>query len=245
MFRSDEGCVFNYLQLVPKNLQALGTFQRLATLQLMKETSGTAGGEECGPAMISDETLMLEFQRGSRQAFEELFSRYRGPLYGFFRRRLNGDQRAEDLTQETFLAVIRAAERYTPSAMVRTYLYGIAMNLLAAERRRRAKDSPPGRESPEPATREAPDSVLWIRQALDKLDDCEREILMLREYEQLSYAEIAELLKLPVNTVRSRLFRSRMALKDYLEPERKIGNTAAADQVARSAKLTGAEGEAI
>jgi hypothetical protein len=68
---------------------------------------------------------------------------------------------------------------------------------------------------------------------------------MLREYEQLSYAEIAELLKLPVNTVRSRLFRSRMALKDYLEPERKIGNTAAADQVARSAKLTGAEGEAI
>ncbi len=188
---------------------------------------------------------MLEFQSGSLPAFAELFSRYRGPLYGFFRRRLNGDQRAEDLTQETFMAVIRAAERYTPSAMVRTYLYGIAMNLLAAERRRRAKDSPPGRESPEPATREAPDSVLWIRQALDKLDDAEREILMLREYEQLSYAEIAELLKLPVNTVRSRLFRSRMALKDHLEPERKIGNTAAADQVARRVKLTGAEGEAI
>jgi RNA polymerase sigma-70 factor (ECF subfamily) len=195
--------------------------------------------------MISDEALMLEFQGGSRRAFEELFARYRGPLYGFFRRRLNGDQRAEDLTQETFLAVIRAAERYTPSAMVRTYLYGIALNLLAAERRKRFRDSPPGKIAPEPATDDAPDAVLWIRQALDKLDDSEREILMLREYEQLSYAEIAELLKLPVNTVRSRLFRSRMALKDYLEPERKIGNTAAADQVARSAKLTGAEGEAI
>jgi DNA-directed RNA polymerase specialized sigma24 family protein len=62
---------------------------------------------------------------------------------------------------------------------------------------------------------------------------------MLREYEQLSYAEIAELLKLPVNTVRSRLFRSRMALKGYLEPERKIGDAAA------TVRLTRVEGEAI
>ena len=49
--------------------------------------------------MISDEALMLEFKSGSREAFAELFARYRGPLYGFFRRRLNGDQRAEDLAQ--------------------------------------------------------------------------------------------------------------------------------------------------
>jgi RNA polymerase sigma-70 factor (ECF subfamily) len=186
--------------------------------------------------MISDEALMLEFQGGSHHAFEELFARYRGPLYGFFRRRLDGDQRAEDLTQETFLAVIRAAERYEPTALVRTYLYGIAMNLLAAERRRRAKDSPPGKEAPEPATREAPDSVLWIRQALEKLDDSEREILMLREYEQLSYA---------VNTVRSRLFRSRMALKGYLEPQRKSSDSAAAGELVERAKLAQAEGEAI
>lgn len=185
---------------------------------------------------ISDEALMLEFQSGSRAAFEQLFSRYRGPLYGFFRRRLNGDQRAEDLTQETFLAVIRAAERYQPTALVRTYLYGIAMNLLSAERRRIARDVPPGKESPEPATREASDAVLWIRQALDKLDDSDREILMLREYEQLSYAEIADLHNLPVNTVRSRLFRARMALKARLAPERATSEASA---------LTRAEGEAI
>ena len=60
-----------------------------------------------------------------------------------------------------------------------------------------------------------------MRQALEKLETGEREILMLREYEQLSYEEIAELLRLPVNTVRSRLFRSRMALKSFLEPRRK------------------------
>jgi RNA polymerase sigma-70 factor (ECF subfamily) len=188
---------------------------------------------------------MLEFQGGSRPAFEQLFVRYRGPLYGFFRRRLHGDERAEDLMQETFLAVIRAAERYEPTALVRTYLYGIAMNLLAAERRRCAKESPPGNVSPEPATREAPDSVLWIRQALDKLDESEREILMLREYEQLSYAEIAELLNMPVNTVRSRLFRSRMALKEYLEPTQAVNEAVAAANETERLKLMRAESEAI
>jgi DNA-directed RNA polymerase specialized sigma24 family protein len=59
-------------------------------------------------AMISDEALMLEFQGGSQAALEELFVRYRGPLYGFFRRRLQGDQRADDLIQKTFLAGIRS-----------------------------------------------------------------------------------------------------------------------------------------
>lgn len=195
--------------------------------------------------MISDEALMLEFQGGSHPAFEQLFARYRGPLYGFFRRRLNGDQRAEDLTQETFVAVIRASTRYEPRALVRTYLYSIAMNLLAAERRKQFRDSPPGKLAPEPATNDAPDAALWIRQALERLDDSEREILMLREYEQLSYAEIAELMKLPVNTVRSRLFRSRMALKGHLEPERESAEVEATNGVAESVKLTRAEGEAI
>src|ERR1700676_501356 len=93
--------------------------------------------------MISDEALMLEFQGGSHPSFELLFARYRGPLYGFFRRRLKGDQRAEDLTQETFVAVIRGSSRYEPRALVRTYLYSIAMNRLAAERRKQFRDSPP------------------------------------------------------------------------------------------------------
>jgi RNA polymerase sigma factor (sigma-70 family) len=162
--------------------------------------------------MISDEALMLQFQSGSREAFEELFARYRDPLYGFFRRRLESAERAEDLTQETFLAVIRATSRYEPRALVRTYLYGIALKLLAAERRKQTQTPP----LPEAAIDTEPDEVLWVRQALERLNPSEREILMLREYEQLSYSEIAGLLRLPVNTVRSRLFRSRLALRDHL-----------------------------
>jgi RNA polymerase sigma-70 factor, ECF subfamily len=172
--------------------------------------------------ITSDEALMMEFQRGSRNAFDELFARYREPLYGFFHRRLVSKDRAEDLTQETFLAVIRAVVRYEPRAMVKTYLYGIALKLLAAERRKLSGNEPQLEPEHEPAEDSPTEQALWVRQALEKLDAGEREILMLREYDQLNYAEIAELLRLPVNTVRSRLFRARMALKDFLEPQKKL-----------------------
>jgi RNA polymerase sigma-70 factor, ECF subfamily len=194
--------------------------------------------------MISDEDLMLEFQAGSREAFDELFARYRGPLYGFFRRRLNLEQRAEDLMQDTFLAVIRSADQYEPRALLRTYLYSIAMNLLAAERRKQLKDLPAAAIANEPETDSSQDAALWIRHAIAKLDDAEREILMLREYEQLSYGEIAELLKLPLNTVRSRLFRARMALKGHLEPDVKTNSSSVTSKTSGAAGLARAEGEA-
>src|SRR2546426_11841946 len=98
--------------------------------------------------MTSDEQLMLDFQQGSREAFIELFERYREPIYGFFRRRLNEAARAEDLAQETFLAVLRGVSRYEPRALFRTYLYGIALNLLATGRREKARD---GISAEEPA----------------------------------------------------------------------------------------------
>jgi RNA polymerase sigma-70 factor, ECF subfamily len=166
---------------------------------------------------ISDEALMLDFQRGSREAFEELYARYRGPLFGFFRRRLEIAGRAEDLAQETFMAVIRTIARYRPQALVRTYFYGIALKLLAAERRKPAHESVEA-SGVDPAIEDASETALWVRQALKELAPTEREILLLREFEQLSYAEISDLLRLPVNTVRSRLFRARMALKERLEP---------------------------
>jgi RNA polymerase sigma-70 factor (ECF subfamily) len=169
--------------------------------------------------MNSDEALMLEFQKGSRAAFEELYTRYQGPLYGFFRRRLASSERAEDLAQETFLVVIRGASRYEPRALVRTYLYAIALKLLANERRK-PRDLSADETTGEPDSPPVQETSLWIREALGQLGPSEREILMLREYEQLSYSEIGELLRLPVNTVRSRLFRARVALKEKLATRR-------------------------
>jgi RNA polymerase sigma-70 factor (ECF subfamily) len=213
-------------------LAAVNNFKRL--WELLPGGRHYSCEQKAGPAhltsgeatifMVSDEDLMLDFQRGSHDAFEQLFERYREPLYGFFRRRLDNSVRADDLTQETFLAVVQATSRYEPRARVRTYLYGIALNLVAAERRKQAKGDLGPESQREPGSTTSPDPSIWVREALERLAPVEREILMLREYEQLSYSEIANTLRLPVNTVRSRLFRSRMALKQYLEPATQANN---------------------
>ena len=167
----------------------------------------------------SDELLMLAFCRGSKEAFSELFSRYKQPLFGFFRRRVADPAQAEELTQETFLAVLRASARYEPSALFRTYLYAIGLKILRAHRRKtsfRATFIGIAAGSREPVLESVTETEVLLRQAVGKLERLDREVLLLREFEQLSYAEIAEVLRLPINTVRSRLFRARTALRDLL-----------------------------
>ncbi len=171
------------------------------------------------PAAESSDELMTAFSRGSTDAFTELFTRYKQPLFGFYCRRVADHAQAEELTQETFVAVIRAAPRYEPSAKFRTYLYAIALKILRAYRRKaafRATFLGTPTEHAEPAAESGVVTQLLMREALRSLDAMDREILLLREFEQLSYAEIAELLNLPVNTVRSRLFRARIALRELL-----------------------------
>jgi RNA polymerase sigma-70 factor (ECF subfamily) len=169
--------------------------------------------------MQTDEQLMDQFQKGRREAFDELFERYRSPVYGFFRRRLNIQARAEDLTQETFLVILRGHERYEPLARFRTYLYAIALKMLWTERRKQLRESRQSGNADEIPQRSEPESTFWVRSALAQLQVDHREVLMLREYEQLSYDDIAELLKIPVNTVRSRLFRARSEMKTLLQSQ--------------------------
>jgi RNA polymerase sigma-70 factor (ECF subfamily) len=172
-----------------------------------------------GRNMQSDEQLMLEFKRGSKAAFEELFSRYRNPVYGYFRRCLNHSSRAEELAQETFVIIIRGAERYETTARFRTYVFGIALKQLWSERRRELREARAAEESAEPELTPDPTNGLWIRDALSRMDADHREVLMLREYEQLSYEDIAELLDIPLNTVRSRLFRARSEVRILLDEQ--------------------------
>ena len=169
----------------------------------------------------ADEHLMLAFSKGSAESFDELFLRYKQPIYGFFRRRTSDPHHAEELSQETFLVLLRAASRYQPRALFRTYLYAIAFKILRAHRRKTTfRATFFGRPStiPDPARQDATESGLWVRRAVEKLEPMDREVLLLREFEQLSYAEIADLLQLPLNTVRSRLFRARTSLRNLLDP---------------------------
>jgi RNA polymerase sigma-70 factor (ECF subfamily) len=174
--------------------------------------------------VTTDEQLMLEFRGGSRDAFVALFERYRCQMWRFFRRRIPDSARAEELAQDAFVAVLQGSTRSEPRASFRSYLFGIAYNLWMADRRKFANRNPSAVLDKEPAAPASPDPEegIWVRRALDKLDADDREIVMLREYEQLSYQEIADLLQVPINTVRSRLFRARMALKEALAP--RVGN---------------------
>ncbi|MGA2811836.1 MAG: RNA polymerase sigma factor [Candidatus Acidiferrum sp.] len=172
-------------------------------------------------AQSSDEELILAARGGSEAAFTTLFHRYKRAVFGFFSRRLTDSARAEELTQDTFLALFRAAARYEPSAPFRSYLHAIAFRILRSDRRKsifRSAFLGSAKAAESASTRGHTENSLWIRRALAKLDSTDREIVMLREYQQLSYAEIATVLQIPLNTVRSRLFRARTALRSLLIP---------------------------
>jgi RNA polymerase sigma-70 factor (ECF subfamily) len=169
----------------------------------------------------TDEQLILALREGSEEAFAALFDRYKQPIFGFFSRRLADSPRAEELMQETFIALFRAAKRFQPSALFRTYLYAIAFRILRSDRRKsqfRAMFLGLPKSANAATVSSHTEDSLWIRRALAKLHATDREIVMLREYQQLTYAEIAALLEIPLNTVRSRLFRARAALRDLLDP---------------------------
>jgi RNA polymerase sigma-70 factor (ECF subfamily) len=195
-----------------------------------------ATGDAVPASTASDEQLMLAFSKGSSHAFDELFSRYKQPMYGFFRRRVFESSQAEELTQETFVALLRGAARYEPRALFRTYLYAVGFKILRAHRRKaafRATFFGQRNSAPDPSKRDATESGLWVRRAVEKLEAMDREILLLREFEQLSYAEIADLLQLPLNTVRSRLFRARTALRHLLEPSTAPSTQGAVQETAK------------
>ena len=167
---------------------------------------------------MTDEELMGDMRKGSRAAFEALFDRYREPIWRFFRRRTADAGRAEELAQDAFVAILEGARRYEGRGSVRSYLFGTAYNVLLADRRKaRFRLVEPLAVEPPDASAADPDAGLWVRAALATLDEDDREILMLREYEQLSYQDIAAARHTPINTVRSQLFRARAALRAALD----------------------------
>src|SRR5690348_4531365 len=129
--------------------------------------------------MITDEALMLEVRAGSREAFEALFERYRGPVWRFFRRRTTDAARAEELAQDVFVAVLQSSIRYEPRAAFRSYLFGVAYNVLLADRRKTRTPAPLDVDLAAPFA--DPDEAMWVRGALAQLTPDDREILMLRE----------------------------------------------------------------
>jgi RNA polymerase sigma-70 factor (ECF subfamily) len=196
----------------------------------------------------SDETLMVRYQRGDRDAFTLLVRRHHRPLYNFVLRQLQKPSVAEEITQEVFLRVVQSASEYKHEARFCTWAYAIARNLCvdqlrkAAHRRHPSLDQPlgPGDDArpladvvPDPALRgdaERGTAALQMRatliEAIETLPEDQREVYLLREVANLSFKEIAEVTGVAENTAKSRmryaLERLRTRLADFEEYARAL-----------------------
>jgi RNA polymerase sigma-70 factor (ECF subfamily) len=156
----------------------------------------------------------------STRNLEELYRAHGGDLLAYLRRSFGRCASPEDMLQETFVQALRKPQRLARAASPRAWLFGIARHVgLTALRRHRhvvPLDEIQPRETP-PSTQ-----VQAVRLAIAALPDAARETLELRLRERLSYEEIAQMLDIPIGTVRSRLHHAMRQLRQALEvPERK------------------------
>jgi len=172
---------------------------------------------------IDDRDLMMRARDGDRDAFAELVRRHQRALLNFFRR-CGVYSDAEDLVQQTFVRLYRYRQRYTPSAKLTTFLYLLARQVWIDElRRRRRTDRLRQALETEPDPPAAPalqperSGGLDLDAALAALPEGLRLVVVLGVYQELPYAEIARVLRIPVGTVKSRMFNALRLLRRTLE----------------------------
>jgi RNA polymerase sigma-70 factor (ECF subfamily) len=176
-----------------------------------------------GTAIPNDEELMLAAGRGDLAAFQELVLRHQRSAWSAAYRFLGDAGEAEDAAQETFLKILDAAPRYTPSATFRTYLYRVVSRVcLDRVRRKRplVTDDLPAVVDGSPTPAEAlaaSERDARVRAALDRLPPKQRLVLVLRHYEGQSYREIAAAMGLTEKAVEHLLARAVAALEQALK----------------------------
>ncbi len=190
-----------------------------------------------------DAALVAALKAGSEEAFGVLIAQYSQPLYSLIARSLQDPADAADITQEVFIKVFRSIRSFNGDASLRTWLYRIALHEASNQRRwwtrhKRQEltiDSPVGAAEADDAgevlcmaaTLMAGEGSPYdhaaqaemkarVEACLRKLPEAFRTVVVLREMEGFCYEEIAEILKVPVGTVKSRLMRGRAALKEIL-----------------------------
>lgn len=146
----------------------------------------------------------------------DLFERYHLPVYRYFRRMIRRPDVAEDLTQELFLRVVRGLPRYRPMGREAAWVFQIARNVLAEFRRQRGTDYVGIEQAGRLATESHQVLAFGLGEALDLLPEADREMVLLREVVGLTYLEIAETCSTTTEAVRSRLYRARGQLQEYL-----------------------------
>lgn len=200
-------------------------------------------------AIPSDEAILVsELQAGSERAFAQLIAQYHQPLYSLIARSLQDPADASDITQEVFIKVFRNIHGFHGEASLRTWLYRIALHEASNQRRwwSRHKRQEIGMEAPFAAHSDAQvdgdvislgatladagcspfdyaaqgELHVRVEAALRDVPEAFRTVVVLREIEGFTYEEIAEILRVNLGTVKSRLTRGRAALRVLLAPER-------------------------
>ncbi len=185
---------------------------------------------------LSDEELIQRFQRGEEEAFTMLVRRFKDPLTNYVYRFLGEIDRANDVVQETFLRLYHYRHSYSREAKFATWLYKVASNLTKTELRREYllrryvvqgisttdnddewqswdvldTDMPPDTQV------DASMKMRLVQQALMQISPVYREVVILRDIQQMSYEEITEITGLGLGTVKSRINRGRAQLQKLL-----------------------------
>jgi RNA polymerase sigma-70 factor (ECF subfamily) len=184
----------------------------------------------------SDEDLLLRFRRGQRDAFGQLVRRYERELYGYLRRYLGDSNLADDVFQNTFLQLYTKIGQYEPGRPVRPWLYTIAthqaIDALRRNGRHQALSLDQQREelhegdthnlmallesrSPNPLDHaEEDERRQQVRASVDRLPEFLRQVVILAYYQGLKYREIADIIGIPVGTVKSRLHTALVKLHE-------------------------------
>ena len=200
----------------------------------IRETKKSVPNRQAALQEMSDEDLMELFQQGTVEAFNILVDRYSERLLHYLYGFLGDMKRCEDLLQDTFLRVYRNRHSYQRIAKFSTWLYTIAGNLARSEYRKRKRRrmysiqsvnrEDEEYEMPLPDESFSPDRYTesqlqdkYIQEALEQIPPAFREVVVLRDIQQLAYEEIAEITGLPMGTVKSRINRGRTKLQAILE----------------------------
>ncbi|KKO51944.1 RNA polymerase sigma factor [Paenibacillus sp. DMB20] len=181
---------------------------------------------------MTDSQLIYEIKQGNVELYSELMRRYQRKILAFVYHMLkssNMELLAEDLCSETFYKAFRSLHSFREvDASFSTWLYTIARNTVLSELRKQRSGTLPLEESgivpvapPEIVPEQAilrSERVSLVRDAINNLPEKQRSALILREYDQLDYQEIADILGQTVSSVKSLLFRARSSVKIQLEP---------------------------
>lgn len=182
--------------------------------------------------MITDEKLVELMAKGDQAAFEAFVHRYHGPLLGYLERMLQDSEKAEDFVQEIFLRLIRQLQQKKIPDQIRPWLYRVASNLCKDYWRSSSfrseyhcGDEVPDQKDTSPTIieiYERQETRKEVLQSLHQLSELERQIVLLRFYQDLKLQEIAEVMEMPLGTVKSKLFHALKKLKSYLVKEKKF-----------------------